>query len=82
MYKLLITSLFAVLFLAFGIPTVLAQTEGTPSSTSTDSSSIRDKVREAIENLTNKPKAVLGNLEQISESTLQIKDEDGKLHLH
>lgn len=80
MHKLLITSLFAVLFLVFGIPTVLAQTESTPSSsTSTDSSSIRDKVREAIENLTNKPKAVLGSLEQISESTLQIKDEDGKL---
>lgn len=61
-----------------------AQSNSTPSATpqessSTQSSSIRDKVRQAIENLTNKPKAILGSLEQVSESTLQIKEEDGKL---
>ncbi|MDO8599895.1 MAG: hypothetical protein Q7R44_00585, partial [bacterium] len=78
--KITISCFFVLLFISFLVsPSVFAQ-DSTPSgSTSTSSSSIRDKVREAIENLTNKPRAVLGNLEQISDTTLQIKDDDGKL---
>lgn len=47
----------------------------------TTSESVRDRVRKTIENLTKRPRAVIGNLESIADATLKIKTEEGKLVL-
>lgn len=86
---------FYILFIIFSFPALAqtstpkatATPKVTPTATpsaapiqdSSTSSAVRDKVRQAIENLSHKPKAVIGNLDQVSDSTLQIKLEDGKL---
>ena len=75
---IVILNLFVSCYLLLVTSHVSAQ-DSTPSATSTESSSIREKVREAIQSLTHKPKAVLGNLEQITDQTLQIKDDGGKI---
>lgn len=54
-----------------------AQDEATPSTKS--AGDVRDNVRKTIENLVRKkPKAVVGTLSDISDSTLIIQDEEGK----
>lgn len=54
-----------------------AQDDATPSTQS--STDVRDNVRKTIENLVKKkPKAVIGTLSNVSDSTLRIKDEEGK----
>jgi hypothetical protein len=55
-------------------PQVLAQEEDATSS-------VREKVRQAIENLTKKPRAAIGTLDNISDKTLQIKNLQGKISL-
>lgn len=63
-------------------PTPTPKVTATPSATpkeSSPTSDVRDKVRQTIENLTHKPKATIGTLDQVSDSTLQIKGKDDKL---
>lgn len=69
-----VASQFLILNSMFLAPQALAQeTEA--------SSSVRDKVRQTIENLTKKPRAIIGNLDNISDSTLQIKNLQNKTSL-
>lgn len=77
---------FCFLFSVFLSPSALAIQEATPSvKAATDSAadkstvqSVRDKVRQTIENLVRKPKAVVGNLTQVTDSTIAIKNKNGK----
>ena len=68
----------AVIFLT---PTLaLAQEDSsTSASVSGAKASVRDKVRETIENLIKKPRAVIGTLNQLADSTLEIKTKGGKV---
>lgn len=68
---------FALYALSFTLSTAHAFAQdatspATPSAT-TPSDSVRDKVRKTIESLTRKPRAVVGNLSDIADTTLQIK---------
>lgn len=67
---------FSFSLFTFASPLAIAQ-EASPSSTDT----VRDKVRQTIENLVKKPRAVIGTLDSITDSTLKIKTEDGKVVL-
>lgn len=69
---LLFLTLFFVLCSLFSF--ALAQTEDATTS-------VREKVRQTIENLTKKPRAVIGNLDNVSDSTLQVKNLQGKISL-
>lgn len=72
----LIIFVFYFLLHVLVVSTAIAQSEASiESSTST---AVRDKVRQAIENLSHKPRAVMGVLDQVSETTLQLKLADGK----
>lgn len=73
----LFTCSFAFLLLTFNFSPALAQDESSPSGTD----AVRDKVRKTIENLVRKPKAVIGTLDSVTDSTLKIKTEDAKFVL-
>ena len=78
----LLTCTFAFLLFTFYFP-AYAQEDSSPSGTD----AVRDKVRKTIENLVKKPKAVIGSLDSVTDSTLKIKTssaiktEDGKFVL-
>lgn len=80
--KLLTTFAFCLLTFDLLTSPTLAQSPNPTSSTqlkdSTPSTSVREKVRQTIENLVRKPRAVIGTLEQITDSTLAIKTKNGK----
>lgn len=91
-HKAQITATIALCFLFYflTVQTVLAQISSTsaspkttatptPQAESSSTSAVRDKVRQTIQNLSHKAKAVIGTLDQISDSTLQIKNPQGKL---
>lgn len=70
-----------VLLVTFLALPVSAQTEGTIAGQKLENEatdSVREKVRQTIENLTKKPKAVVGTLNQVTDSTLVIKTMDEK----
>ncbi|TSC89400.1 MAG: Uncharacterized protein G01um10145_557 [Microgenomates group bacterium Gr01-1014_5] len=81
--KVSLVSFSLILASLFLIPTVSAQDESSPSGTD----AVRDKVRKTIENLIKKPKAVIGTLDSVTDSTLKIKTssaiktDDGKFVL-
>ncbi len=75
--KVSLVSFSLILASLFLIPTVSAQEDSSPSGTD----AVRDKVRKTIENLVKKPKAVIGTLDSVTDSTLKIKTEDGKFVL-
>lgn len=56
-----------------------AQEEATPETS--QENDVRNRVREKIENLLKKPRAVIGTLSEISDSTLEIKDRKGDLRM-
>lgn len=67
---------YALLFMlyAFGQNPTLAQESSVAGQKTDDASSaVREKVRQQIENMVKKPKAVIGSLNQITDSTLVIK---------
>lgn len=72
----LLTCTFAFLLLTFNF-SAHAQGESSPSGTD----AVRDKVRKTIENLVKKPKAVIGTLDSVTDSTLKMKTDDGKFVL-
>lgn len=61
------------LFLLLAAPTAAQQ-----ESTSSVRDLVREKVKEKLENLTRKPTATVGILEQITDSTLEIKTKENK----
>ncbi len=70
--------LFCVLLLVAGRWSLVAS----PANAQEDATnSVREKVRQAIENLSKKPRAVVGSLDNVSDSTLQIKNLQGKISL-
>lgn len=81
-----ILSVFLVFSIMYYIITqsiAYAQTDGTVAGQKKDqqtdsTNSVREKVRQTIENLVKKPQAVVGALDQITDSTLQIKGMNGK----
>lgn len=74
----LLISSFLFLFANLLSPiSILAQDEESTES----SQSVRDKVRQTIESLAKKPKATTGTLDQITDTTLQIKNTSGKINL-
>ncbi len=73
--KIFFVPFFTIYYLLFTIAPALAQdstTSATPSATGA-SDSVRDKVRKTIESLTRKPRAVVGTLSDIADTTLQMK---------
>ncbi|MAG59597.1 hypothetical protein CMO96_02290 [Candidatus Woesebacteria bacterium] len=73
---LLFSLTFAFCLLTFNFAVSAQEATGPAETPITDS--VRDKVRKTIENLVRKPKAVVGNLTDISDSTLQIESKDAK----
>lgn len=67
---------FCILTFAFLTAPVAAQEEATPAT-----QTIREKVREKIENIVHKPRAVVGTLTEITDSTLQIQTRSGQLQM-
>lgn len=57
-------------------PPVWAQEQGAPGEAVRDA--VRDKVKERIETLSVRPKAYVGTLASVTDSTLEIKTKEGK----
>ena len=74
----LITTFFLYINPSFAQETETATQEAVNQ---TNESELREKVREKIEIAKNKPKAYLGIITDISEDTLQIKNEDEEIQL-
>lgn len=69
-----------LLLIAFTSIPVSAQQETSPA-TSSVRDLVRERVKAKIDNLTQKPMALVGTLEQIADSTLEIKNAGGKVLL-
>ncbi len=69
-FKIIVAITIVSTFLVLPTNTLLAQT-------STDSSSIRQKVQEKVEEVLKNPKAYMGQVTDVSETTIQIKPEVG-----
>lgn len=60
----------------------LAIDEATSTATvSGAKTSVREKVRQTIENLIKKPKAAIGTLNQIADTSLEVKTKNGKIEM-
>ncbi|MBI2268533.1 MAG: hypothetical protein HYU80_03800 [Candidatus Blackburnbacteria bacterium] len=80
MQKSKLQFVFFILFFAFAAVPVFAQEEAS-SATSSVRDLVRERVKAKIDNLTQKPMALVGTLEQVADSTLEIKDNSGKVLL-
>lgn len=69
----------AVLLSTFAFAGVSAQEDATP--TASPSNAVRERVREKIEELVKRPRALVGTLDQITDSTLRIKTRSGEAKL-
>lgn len=82
-YLLLVTTAFA----QSPSPTTTASPAPTPKATKDDSATksatdeVRDKVRQKIENLVRKPRAAVGTLQEVTDSTLQLTTKPGKTEM-
>lgn len=73
--------LFAFCVSLFATPILAQSTESgqvKPTPAASPTNDVRERVRQKIENLTKKPKAIVGKLSEVTDSTLQIATLQGK----
>lgn len=74
-------TLFTIYFLLFTAYANAQEDASTAATVSGVRTSVREKVRQTIENLIKKPRAIVGNLNQITDTTLEIKTNNGKVSM-